>query len=83
MGYTTVTPQSERYRVIPGVVHYALLPVCLLVTNWNGNRYVFAMNGQTGKMIGDLPVDKGRFWLTTLLGGAGVAAAVFLMSLFL
>ena len=83
MGYTTVTPQSERYRVIPGVVHYALLPVWLLVTNWNGNRYVFAMNGQTGKMIGDLPVDKGRFWLTTLLGGAGVAAAVFLMSLFL
>ena len=20
------------------------------------------MNGQTGKMVGDLPVDKGKFW---------------------
>ena len=38
---------------------YALYPVWLLNTTWNGNKYTFAMNGQTGKFVGDLPVDKG------------------------
>ena len=37
--------------------HYALLPVWLLVTRWQDKTYKFAMNGQTGKMVGDLPVS--------------------------
>ena len=41
---------------------YALLPVWLLATRWNGQNYLFAMNGQTGKLIGDLPVSMGRYW---------------------
>lgn len=41
-----------------GKARYALYPVWLLNTTWNGNQYVFAMNGQTGKFVGDLPVDK-------------------------
>ncbi|MCR5107410.1 MAG: hypothetical protein K6B28_04530 [Lachnospiraceae bacterium] len=36
---------------------YALLPVWLLVTKWKDKTFKFAMNGQTGKMIGDLPVS--------------------------
>lgn len=83
VGYSTVSIQSERYRVVPGVVHYALLPVWLLVTNWRGDRYVFAMNGQTGKLIGDLPVDRGRFWLSAFLGANAIALIAFLLSLFL
>ncbi|MCR4740011.1 MAG: hypothetical protein K5886_07110 [Lachnospiraceae bacterium] len=39
---------------------YALLPVWLLVTKWKDKTYKFAMNGQTGKMIGDLPVSAGK-----------------------
>ncbi|MBO6161705.1 MAG: hypothetical protein J6O53_00440 [Eubacterium sp.] len=42
--------------------HYALLPVWILNTTWNGNQYRFAMNGQTGKFIGDLPYDKSLYW---------------------
>ena len=38
-------------------VGYALLPVWMLHTKWNGQDYLFAMNGQTGKLIGDLPID--------------------------
>ena len=41
-----------------GKVHYALLPVWMLHTKWQGKDYLFAMNGQTGKLVGDLPVDK-------------------------
>ena len=32
----------------------------MLHTRWNGTDYLFAMNGQTGKLIGDLPVDQGK-----------------------
>jgi hypothetical protein len=32
----------------------------MLHTKWNGNDYLFAMNGQTGRLIGDLPVDNGK-----------------------
>lgn len=45
-----------------GKVYYALLPVWVLNTKWNGKNFMFAMNGQTGKMVGDLPVNWGKFW---------------------
>ena len=41
-------------------ISYALLPVWMLHTRWNGQDYLFAMNGQTGKFIGDLPIDNGK-----------------------
>lgn len=36
---------------------YLLLPVWMLVSNFKGKKYLFAMNGQTGKMVGELPCD--------------------------
>ena len=46
-------------------------------TTWNGKKYTFAMNGQTGKLVGDLPLDKGAYrkWLFGIWGA--VAAVVF------
>lgn len=57
-GYTTVTPENTNVQFHGGKARYALYPVWLLNTTWNGNQYIFAMNGQTGKFVGDLPVDK-------------------------
>ena len=55
---------------------YALLPVWMLTTRWKGETYMFAMNGQTGRMIGDLPVSKGR--AAAWFGGiTGVCFAIF------
>ena len=45
-----------------GKVHYALLPVWILNTRWNDKDFLFAMNGQTGKLAGELPVSNGKFW---------------------
>ena len=45
-----------------GRVQYALLPVWLFETVYGDKKYQFAINGQTGKMVGELPVDKGAFW---------------------
>ncbi|MCL2631571.1 MAG: hypothetical protein FWD45_00540, partial [Coriobacteriia bacterium] len=39
---------------------YALLPVWLLSSTFEGKIYTFAMNGQTGRLVGDLPVDKSK-----------------------
>ena len=61
-GYTTLTPEHLIFDLKKGDVKYALLPVWMLYTKWQGENYLFAMNGQTGKIIGDLPVDKGKYW---------------------
>ena len=57
-------------------VFYALYPIWLLTTNYKDKNYLFAMNGQTGKFVGDLPIDKGLQWRYILLTFAGTAAAL-------
>lgn len=57
-GYTTVQPESSSIQLHDGKARYALYPVWLLHTTWKGNNYLFAMNGQTGKFVGNLPIDK-------------------------
>ena len=39
---------------------YALYPVWILNTTWKDKKYIFAMNGQTGKLVGNLPVSTKR-----------------------
>lgn len=57
-GFGGVSVRTTSLNMHYGDVKYALLPVWLLNTTWNGKHFQFAMNGQTGKLIGDLPVDK-------------------------
>ncbi|MDO5439033.1 MAG: hypothetical protein Q4F09_03280 [Erysipelotrichaceae bacterium] len=57
-GYGMVTTVSSHLTNTDGKARYALLPVWLLSTVWGGKTYQFAMNGQTGKFVGDLPEDK-------------------------
>ena len=80
MGYSSVVPVSTNIQLKNGCAKYALYPVWLLNTTWNGQRYTFAMNGQTGKFVGDLPMDKAAFkrWFFGLFGA--VAAGVFALS---
>lgn len=61
-GYGTCIPEHADIALRRGRVHYALLPVWMLNTKWRGQDFLFAMNGQTGKLVGDLPTDRGRFW---------------------
>ena len=62
-GYSTCSVQRADVQIRQDHIHYALLPVWLLSTRWQDQNYLFAMNGQTGKLIGDLPVSKGRLAL--------------------
>ncbi len=60
-GYTTVKAVSSTINLHNGVAKYALYPVWILNTTRNGEKYTFAMNGQTGKLVGDLPLDRGAY----------------------
>ena len=82
-GYTSCTVESSNVTLHRGKVHYALMPVWLLSTKWNGQSFLFAMNGQTGKLVGDLPLDRGLYWRHFARIAAIVAAAVTAASLFL
>lgn len=74
--YTTLTPRTSKISTTQNSVDYALLPVWMLTTNWHGQSYHFAINGQTGKLIGDLPIDKGR--LFGLLAGITIPLGILL-----
>ena len=64
---------------------YALFPVWVLSTSWQGNNYIFAMNGQTGKFVGNLPVDKvaARKWTLGLTAAVGAASYAVMWLLWL
>lgn len=75
-GYDTVVMQESSVRLSDTRTKYVLLPVWLLNTTWQDKKYTFAMNGQTGKFIGDLPVDNKKYWTWFAIIAAIVAAAV-------
>ena len=72
-GYTTCNETSRNIHLKRGKVQYALLPVWLLNTKWEGKDFLFAMNGQTGKLVGNLPVSTKR-----VIGLFAAIAALFI-----
>ncbi|MDR1560451.1 MAG: hypothetical protein LBS84_12325 [Clostridiales bacterium] len=83
MGYATSVPESTNLRFSHGKLYYALLPVWMLNTKYNNKIYTFAMNGQTGKFTGALPMSWGKFFLWFFglfvgLGAIGTLIAVIL-----
>ena len=59
-GYASCNETARSIQLKRGKVHYALLPVWILNTRWEGKDFLFAMNGQTGKLVGNLPVSTKR-----------------------
>ena len=60
LGFHQCNVQSRKVKLHRGKIHYALLPVWMLNVTWNEERYLFAINGQTGRTVGRLPVSGGR-----------------------
>lgn len=55
---------GANMSVLSGNIKYVLYPVWMLTSTYKGEKYTFAMNGQTGKFVGNLPTDKKKKWLT-------------------
>ena len=80
-GYDSLRESSENYQYRNIVPRYALLPVWILRTEWEGKKYVFAMNGQTGKFVGELPMDRKAYWTKRLLYAGLIGLGFFLITL--
>jgi DNA-directed RNA polymerase subunit RPC12/RpoP len=76
-GYDDVDVVNSAIRLYNSEASYALYPVWLLNITWNQQKFTFAMNGQTGKFVGDLPMDKSLFWGYMFRTAGIVAAAAF------
>lgn len=83
VGYDRCIPTGGSISLRRGKVHYALMPVWMLSTKWEGKNYLFAMNGQTGKLVGDLPMSWGRFWARFAVIAAGLSVLGTALSLLL
>ena len=77
VGYATVVPDKTQLKMNRGATRYVMLPVWLLTVRYGENAFPFAINGQTGKLVGELPVDKKKYRLLKLKWTLGIAAAIF------
>lgn len=82
-GYDTVKCESSSVKLNNAKSLYALYPVWILTTTWEDKKFIFAMNGQTGKFVGNLPLDKGAAIRLFALIAAAVTAVCFVISLIL
>ena len=81
MGYNSVICEHSSIRLNNGKVIYALLPVWILSTSWKDENYIFAMNGQTGKFVGNLPCDNGVYFKHLLLRFVIIFVILLVLSL--
>ena len=72
-GYTGMTANFQPFRRKKESWHYTLLPVWVLTYRSMGKLYYFAMNGQTGKIAGKLPIDRKKLSFVSVLAGAAAA----------
>ena len=74
-GYTSVNVRKKAVRILGTKWHYMTLPVWFMTYKHGGKVYSFAMNGQTGKIVGALPVSFPKLSLFAL----AVAAVCFIL----
>ena len=68
-GIKTVTNNSLAPSTLK--TEYALLPVWMVNVKYGGKYYTFAMNGQTGEFVGNIPLDKKKavlYFIIILVG---------------
>ena len=78
-GYSSVSVKNADFRALKEKWSYTLLTVWTITYNAkNGKIYYFSMNGQTGKVYGELPIDYKKISLVS-----GIVSLVTLVILLL
>ena len=72
-GYSSLTTQSMDLAILMSHWEYALLPIWVLTYKKKDKTFVYAMNGSTGKVYGELPISIPKLLLFAL----GVLIAAF------
>ncbi len=80
-GYSSLTVTSSSFNITNINYKQAMLPMWFLTYKYKGKMYFFAMNGQTGKFGGTLPINKPKLALFSF--GIPIAAALLIHLAFL
>lgn len=78
-GYMNVTPHSSSLHANLDA-QYILYPVYMFDIEHAGKKYHFAVNGQTGKVVGEIPTDSGVSFLYFLKRFAIVSGGLIAFS---
>ncbi|MCR5499980.1 MAG: hypothetical protein K6F31_06280 [Acetatifactor sp.] len=82
--YEEVKATGEQIRLSNAKAEYAMLPVWMMTTQFEGQAYTFGINGQTGQMVGSLPIDKSKATKQyCITGGISLAVALVILRLIL
>lgn len=81
MGYDTVMTTQFQVSTKHAKSRYVLLPVWMLYSKYKDKTYVFAMNGQSGKITGTFPICPARVaeWFAGIAAVVTLAATLFQM----
>lgn len=71
---------NNNLKVLKQDLKYALLPVWMVNVKYKDKYYLFAMNGETGKFVGNVPVDKKKAFLIGICVFIGTILLVILIS---
>ena len=72
-GYNSVSVKNMFFAPKKEIWSYVLLPVWTITYKGrDGKVYYYSMNGQNGNICGDLPVDRPRLALTSILTALGI-----------
>ncbi|NLJ89706.1 MAG: hypothetical protein GX323_02290, partial [Clostridiales bacterium] len=71
-GYNTTTYNFKNIDIRNKRADYVLFPVWMVSYNYKGKNYIFAMNGQTGKVVGKPPLSIGKIiaWFAGISSGS-------------
>lgn len=59
-GYSSTNIINTNIHITEKSTEYVLLPTWLLNYRYHNKNYIIAINGQTGKLVGDLPISKAK-----------------------
>lgn len=65
-GYDSLEVKESILQFSNTEARYALYPVWLLHTSWKEKHFYFAVNGESGKIAGNLPISVGKFTMFLL-----------------
>ena len=75
MGYQTLITESNNFKTSEEKRVYALLPVWMVNIKYKDKMHIFAMNGQTGEFIGNIPLDTNKTVIYSVL----IFLAIFIL----
>lgn len=82
-GYSYVNYKHRNIETQKKYAAYVLLPVWMVYYDYDKHVHTFAMNGQTGKVVGKPPISKKKvtYWFTGIAGTAfiGIKIAALVM----